>query len=111
MKAIQVVGIAFGFVLGFSLAVGAQQWMNAQNIIDQSDSVRAGYAMGAYDMLRVVARLQRPASYFSEKMDCMDKQGDTVGEFRSWADGVWRANTTQYARDNAASLLLTDACD
>jgi hypothetical protein len=44
-------------------------------------------------------------------MDCLDKQGDTVGDFRAWADATWRSNTTDYAKDNAASLLLTDACD
>lgn len=110
-KAKLIVGIVFGFILGFSLAAGAQQWMSAQNILEQSEALRAGYALGSYDMLRVITRIQRPASYLVERMDCMDKQGDTVGEFRGWADAVWRSNAAQYARDNAASLLLTDACD
>lgn len=111
MKAMHVAGIALGFILGFSLAAGAQQWMSAQSILDQSEAVRAGYVLGAYDMLRVVVRIQRPASYLSERMDCLDQQGDTVGEFRAWADAMWRSNTAEYAKDNAASLLLTDACD
>jgi hypothetical protein len=48
--------------------------------------------------------------YYKKTLACLDTHGNTTGELSSWAQSAWLADSAQYPNDNAASLMLADAC-
>jgi hypothetical protein len=117
-----IAGVALGVVVGLAIGAGVAKagplgFMSATKISGMGDLFQDGYAAGAYDMLSYVIELDRldgsPADhmlYLRTKFACLDQRGDTVGVLKVWAQRQWAADQLEYPRDQAASLMIADAC-
>ncbi|HYM71129.1 MAG TPA: hypothetical protein VEZ44_16140 [bacterium] len=109
-----IVGCVLSFLVGSAVAAVASPGAYFEGISDvrhDNDTFRNGYAAGVYDTVSLFARAAQGGAINTQvtlsTFQCLDRRGDTLGDFRSWADSVWNGTT---ATDYSAAVVLMAGC-
>ena len=109
-----IVGCVLSFLVGSAVAAVASPGAYFEGISDvrrDNDTFRNGYAAGVYDTDSLFAHAAQSGSINTQvtlsTFQCLDRRGDTLGDFRSWADSVWSGTT---ATDDSAAVALMAGC-
>ncbi len=114
-----VSGLVVGIVFGSALAGAAGgQWQSATNILEKNDPIfQMGYIEGIEDTLSAVTGVpgipdNSRMIFVRKQLACIEVHArGTAGEFRHWAEGVWRSHVDSgRGNQDAASLLIASAC-
>jgi len=109
-----LLGLAVGVALSAITAVKAGSiWMNPDRLGDSEREFKLGYVAGVFDTGRFASYKDVGVNtqYFQRKMDCLDGHGDTLGQFLNWAEQKWAAHRLEDGGENAATLIMTEACE
>lgn len=104
-------GVVVGSTLPASATVGAF-FVSVSQLATQNELFRNGYVAGVYDAVQVLGHnAARGTTITSTSMyamaDCLDRQGDTIRQFRIYADRALRQSSTP---NFAAADTIMAAC-
>ena len=109
-----VVACVLSFLVGSAVAAVASPGAYFEGISDvrhDNDTFRNGYAAGVYDTVSLFAHAAQSGGINTQAtlstFQCLDRRGDTLGDFRGWADSVWSGTT---ATDDSAAVALITGC-
>jgi hypothetical protein len=91
-------GVITGGVLGFlvlgptpSVRAGVGSFfISVSEIYAENSSFQRGYIAGVYDSVQVLAPIAGQGSALYRVANCLDRQGDTIGQFEIYAGGALR---------------------
>jgi len=82
-------------------------FINVTNLYDENASFQRGYVAGVYDAVQVLAPIAGQGSALYRIAACLDKQGDTISEFETYAGAALRQASS---RSRAAADPIMAAC-
>ena len=82
-------------------------FISVSEIYKQDSSFQRGYVSGVYDAVQVLAPIEGQGSVLYGVADCLDRQGDTIGQFEIYANNALRRAPSQQI---AAADPLMAAC-
>jgi len=108
-------GLLMGVIFG-SVAIGSTPsaradvgsfFISVSDIYGENTSFQRGYVAGVYDAVQVLAPIAGQGSTLYNVADCLDRQGDTITQFVTYANGALHRAPSQ--RIAAADPLMA-AC-
>jgi len=99
-------GVIAGAVLGIvvigpapsALADVGSFFTSVSNLYGENTSFQRGYVAGVYDAVQVLAPIAGHGTALYNVAACLDRQGDTIGEFETYAgNALRRAPSTRIA--------------
>jgi hypothetical protein len=116
-------GVALGVIVG-AIVEGAvaqaawRQFQNAAQIGGMPEFFTIGYVAGVHDALTAVVDMDDDPSimpmvnktYRKQALQCLARRGTTLISLIIWAKRMWAGVPYPYAEDNAASLIVANAC-
>jgi len=82
-------------------------FINVTNLYDENTSFQRGYVAGVYDAVQVIAPIAGQGSALYRVAACLDRQGDTISEFETYAGAALRQ---AQSRSMAAADPIMAAC-
>jgi len=71
---------------------------SVSNLDDENTSFQRGYVAGVYDAVQVLAPIAGQGTALYNVAACLDRQGDTIGQFETYAgNALRRAPSTRIA--------------
>ena len=108
-------GVIAGAVLGvavFSSTPSARAgvgsfFISVSDVYSENSSFQRGYVAGVYDAVQVLAPIAGEGTALYGVADCLDRQGDTIGQFEIYAGNALRRSPS---RRIAAADPIMAAC-
>ena len=63
-------------------------FINVSNLLGENNSFQRGYVAGVYDAVQVLAPIAGQGTALYNVAACLDRQGDTISEFETYAGGA-----------------------
>ena len=105
-------GLIAGAILGaavFSSTPSARAgvgsfFISVSELYSENSSFQRGYVAGVYDAVQVLAPIAGQGSGLYGVADCLDRQGDTIGQFEIYAGNALRRSSSP--RISAADPIM-----
>jgi len=114
-------GVVLGIFLGAAITAGTastfEPWVNESDALKLSPQGQMAYIAGVGDAMEAISdaidhalatdsNVLAVSKTIGQEVTCMEANGQTLGEFRDWAVGVW----TKTASDDSAAAVLLGWC-